>query len=131
MAYTTIDQANVLLPNRLQITGTSNPTATQMDVVRTQIEADVNVALKAGGLTSPATDAQEVLAIALLCATELARRFVVKAEGLNEPTEKTDYQKTLELMRAGQWSGASGSSGPSAPSATTDIDPWFTRAKEY
>jgi len=133
MLYSSTDQVNVLLPNKHQITATSDPTKTQVDVILSQLEAEANVALAAGGQTSPATDPQQVLALGLLVTNEAVRLITAMLEGIADDGKETAWDRALTLMRAGEWAAAaSAASNPAAPSSQSDIDPWFTRDRaEY
>lgn len=102
MAYTSISEVNALLPNALEVNATASPTTPQVQTWIDQCEAQVDVALAAGGATSPATDASVKKAIALLVATEVARRVVVKKSN-GEEDDNTAFDRAIKEMRAGEW----------------------------
>lgn len=128
MAYGSIDGVNALLPNQLMVNATSDPTTTQVQLWIDQCDASVNVALKAGGATAPATDPDVQKAAALLVNTEVARRVVVKKTNAEEDDD-TAFDRALKAMRAGEWGAGAAGSTVEARSGTYDDVSAFPKSR--
>lgn len=142
MAYGSIDGVNALLPNQLQVNAASDPNTTQVLSWCVQCDAMVDVALAAGGATSPATDTSIQAAVTLLVNAEVARLVVVKKTNAPED-DNTAFDRALQQMRDGKWAGAVASAdssvgpvsftmnAPNDPSMYDARDPVFKRDQAH